>query len=547
MTVLDVRPAASPTFDDVDGRVDTLSHAARDLAAAVREATAGTPESAAFSPLQRGRLLAEVDRVIAVLSSTRADLLIAERDAGTWRGAGDPSVETWRGRTSRVGKRAAVNQVRQAEVLTRMPHVRDAALDGSISMEHVDALAKVAATAPAPVREALQSVRAQDELLDIARRVDAATFAKSAGSWAAEQDPAAHERGHQAQRAARYLHLTDTDEGLRIKGMLDSMSGHRLRLALEAVDPRPARDDDRSGEQRRADALVVLAETVLTSPETTSGAAVRPHVSMHMTEETWAALRTHFRQGHDGGAGARANGLGSKGDGRASDADGTRSVNRGGSDAASGVPFRCDPVTLDDGTPVPMSEVARTLCDCELTRVVVAADGAVLDLGRTQRVYTGVQRRAVVARDRTCGWPGCRQNARWCEIHHIRWWDRDVGVTSVDNGVLLCSFHHHEVHRQDLTITRVSDPPGEARPTRVGDPPGEAGPTRVSNAPGEAGPVTTRLGRPGDPLGPRPRSTRGNVSDPAHPYVGYVFTTQDGRTVAPAPRPVYTSQGRGAA
>ncbi len=482
-------------------------------------------------------MLTDVDRAIAVLTSTRADLLIAERDDETWRGAGDPSVEAWRGRTSKAGKRAATGEVRQAEALTTMPRVRGAALDGSISMEHVDVFAKVAATAPAPVRQAMQSPRAQDELLAIARKVDASTFAKSAGHWAAEQDPLSHERGHQAQRAARYLHLTDTDEGVRIKGRLDSMSGHRLRLALEAASPRPGSDDDRSGEQRRADGLVVLAEAVLTSTETTSGAAVRPHVSMHLTEETWAALRAYFRNSHDGGPDEKRD-------------DGRRTVGQDHRDREAGAPsLRYDPVTLDDGTPVPMSEVARVLCDCELTRVVIDADGAVLDLGRAQRTYAGVQRRAVVARDRTCAWPGCGQNARWCEVHHIRWWDRDDGATSVENGVLLCSFHHHEVHRRDLTITRVGERAADSADEAAARRPGGQAPVGVP-PPGEPADRSWVGKSPpdhaGDPdtgdqrvtHGPPPGATRRRRSagDPAHPYVRYIFRTSDGRTVAPVHR-----------
>ncbi|HEY3834373.1 MAG TPA: HNH endonuclease signature motif containing protein, partial [Acidimicrobiia bacterium] len=38
----------------------------------------------------------------------------------------------------------------------------------------------------------------------------------------------------------------------------------------------------------------------------------------------------------------------------------------------------------------------------------------------------------------------------WCEAHHvIPWWAG--GATNLDNLVLLCSFHHHVVHRQGWT------------------------------------------------------------------------------------------------
>ena len=92
--------------------------------------------------------------------------------------------------------------------------------------------------------------------------------------------------------------------------------------------------------------------------------------------------------------------------------------------------------------------------DCELTRIVINSAGVPLDLGRAERLFTGPQRKAVIARDRECAWPDCHAHARWCHIHHLTWWQRDGGVTSVENGALLCNYHHHEVHRLDLTLTR---------------------------------------------------------------------------------------------
>ena len=52
------------------------------------------------------------------------------------------------------------------------------------------------------------------------------------------------------------------------------------------------------------------------------------------------------------------------------------------------------------------------MCECDLTRIVIDADGVPLDLGRTQRLFTGPQRRAVIARNRKYAWPECPAPAR---------------------------------------------------------------------------------------------------------------------------------------
>ncbi len=397
---------------------------------AVRAVASATLRARELLPDERTRLVAGIDAAVARLTTARAVVLVAQRDSGAWRANGDPSFEAWRARTSRTGLRAAAVEARRGDALAAMPAVRDAVDEGRVTVEHVDVVARTAAGASAPVREALASTEGQSELLAMAARVDAGRFAKAAALWAAALDRSALERGHQAQRARRFLHLAQTPDGTRISGQLDAVAGHRLRLALEAVAGKPAPDDERSPEQRRADALESLADAAL-GATATGGVPVGPRasVSFVMREETWAALREEKRV-------------------------------PAGTAGSAPVP----PATFDDGVAMPPSEVARLLCDCELTRVVVDADGQPMDLGRTTRLHTAGQRRAVTARDGGCFWPGCGTPTRWCEVHHLAWWDRDGGETSVDDGALACSFHHHELHRLDLAVARYTVPAGACGP-----------------------------------------------------------------------------------
>ncbi|WP_449373979.1 HNH endonuclease [Arthrobacter psychrolactophilus] len=46
--------------------------------------------------------------------------------------------------------------------------------------------------------------------------------------------------------------------------------------------------------------------------------------------------------------------------------------------------------------------------------------------------------------------------AQWTEAHHIIPW-QDGGDTSVDNGVLCCSRHHHYLHDRGWTVRLVGN------------------------------------------------------------------------------------------
>lgn len=92
----------------------------------------------------------------------------------------------------------------------------------------------------------------------------------------------------------------------------------------------------------------------------------------------------------------------------------------------------------------------RLACDASITRVTVDVEGTPLDLGRKARVVSPALRRALLARDRGCRFPGCN-NQRWVDAHHIDHWI-DGGATHRDNLVLLCAAHHRLVHEGGFRV-----------------------------------------------------------------------------------------------
>ncbi|MBS1905810.1 MAG: DUF222 domain-containing protein [Actinobacteria bacterium] len=93
------------------------------------------------------------------------------------------------------------------------------------------------------------------------------------------------------------------------------------------------------------------------------------------------------------------------------------------------------------GWDVPVGVARHTACAGGIQRVLFDERGQIVSIGTTARLFTAVQRRAIVLRDRECVIPGCRIPATWCEIHHVREW-ADGGPTHTSNGVALC-WHHH--------------------------------------------------------------------------------------------------------
>ncbi|WP_353647680.1 DUF222 domain-containing protein [Nakamurella sp. A5-74] len=105
--------------------------------------------------------------------------------------------------------------------------------------------------------------------------------------------------------------------------------------------------------------------------------------------------------------------------------------------------------TIADGTLLAPDTARKLACDAGIIPTVLGADGAVLDCGKEQRLFTLTQKRVLWTRDRHCTFPGCDIPAQWCDAHHLVHWI-DGGPTDLDNAALLCPAHHTIVHRDEL-------------------------------------------------------------------------------------------------
>jgi len=195
----------------------------------------------------------------------------------------------------------------------------------------------------------------------------------------------------------RCLSMTTAEDGcLILQGVLDPVGGAAVRTALEPVAKPMGKFDYRERPKRLADAFVELV---------THGGKLGVQMQVTSSVETLLGL------------------LGAPG------------------------------AETEFSLPISSTTVERWACDCSITRVLMQ-DSVVIDVGRSQRTINGPKRRALVARDKHCQWPGCERPASWCDGHHIVHWINGGGL-ELENMVLLCRRHHWMVHEGGWQILRT--------------------------------------------------------------------------------------------
>jgi hypothetical protein len=295
-------------------------------------------------------------------------------------------------------------------------------------------------------------VTGEGMVLREAGSLNADQFRKVARRFATIIDPDTDDLDDDKAAQGEFFDLAKTFGGYHVAGFLTDEHGLLLTTAINAMMGAPSAEDTRTTTQRRAQGLADVARVVLDTNQASPGAAIAPHLNVTVS---WNEFVTQVARTRDGlclSCGQTRPGLSSRTGTASTSTASTTSAGTAGTATVSGFLSLGGPVFTETGGRAPRALVRRLACNSAVTRIVFGPDGAVLDVGRAQRTVSGQMRRAVIARDQHCVYPGCDQPPSRCEVHHaiIHW--ADGGDTSVSNSALLCWFHHQLVDAKGITM-----------------------------------------------------------------------------------------------
>jgi hypothetical protein len=462
-------------------------------------------DPAELDPAALGVLIKEVDRLVDRLTGLSHRAVAAQGRTAGWRVDGARSHKQWLAEHCRLSPGQAAARARTAKQLAQLPETAEALTAGRIGTGAARIAAQAVRDLPPDAAAGLDRLVAATAGTDGTDGTDgqdgtACGTGRGAGG-AGVQDGGAGSAGgsgmepgrlrralqeyahrvapeglEQRQRrgwANRRLTLSSIPDGAVVDGRLDLVGAETVQTALSALSAPKGPDDDRTPEQRRADALVLLARQALDSGGLPMVGGVRPHVTVVVPLET---LDTRTTTDPADPADADS--------GDPPDADSGDPAGAGEAGAPGGVAGVPDvrsaggsgPAVLDR-MGVVCGETARLLaCDAGITRVITAGGSQPVAVGRETRVVSPAQRRALAVRDRGC--VGCAAPAAWCEAHHVIHWAHG-GPTDLDNLVLVCWNCHRSIHENGRQPVRGPDgrwtlhPPGGTRDTTRSHPSGK--------------------------------------------------------------------------
>jgi hypothetical protein len=315
--------------------------------------------------------------------------------AGLWESDAATSMQAWLRDQAGFTSRSAARLVPSARKLAAMPLTLEAWRSGRLRGGQVECV-----VANVPDKDVDLYVEHEAELVESMTGLDTRETGEFMRSWKAHVDSV---RETEPKERVGKLHLNDGLDGHGfLDAELDAETNQLVKTALRVAEsPDVEGEPERSPAKRRHDALGDVMRFFLDHQTAKVGGRHRPHLNMLVDIETWEGRYV-------------------------------------------------------DGAAITSEVVERMLCDSGVHRVLTKGRSTIMDMGVTTRVITAALWVALVARDQGCRFPGCDRPAHWCEGHHVIWFSRG-GPTAMRNLVLLCSRHHHLLHRPGWNATLAVD------------------------------------------------------------------------------------------
>lgn len=356
--------------------------------------TLATVQPHANEVVVQGEMVVALRRRVDRLEGIAAAWLAAFQTANGPASEGAPNSVAWLKSRCHLSSGAASDRSQIANALESLPLMSEALSSGEIGVQQAAAISRLATTVGVEAVKPIES-----DLVAEAKRVDADQLQDRTRYERQRIDAEAALDEVNRQHERRRLRLSRNLGGMYvIEGLLDGEGGAMLHTALDALTQPAGKDDTRTAEQRRADALVELSRRGLTGKGLPEVAGQRPHLVVTVSLETLVGKP-------DGG-----------------------------------------PAQLAWGPPLVQESLRRITDDCALTAIVVDKTGNPVMVGRTIRTVPPAVARALKLRDGGCCVENCRRPPEWCQGHHWEHWINGGGTTIANTG-LLCGFHqrlHHE-------------------------------------------------------------------------------------------------------
>jgi hypothetical protein len=294
------------------------------------------------------------------------------------------------------------------DIEPRLPAARSAMLEGALSVEHVDTIAKIVELAPDE-----HAAQVEAELVEAAyqfnpRQID--TLGARILDLLDQDEPEPDESVVEAQNQLDIHEHADGSMSGRFKLGAES-AAHFKPLLSSLTKPHPG--DDRTLTERQGDALAEVIRIAADAGQAPAEGGERPHIAVTVSLETLQS------------------GIGS--------------------------------ATLDDGHTLTPEQARRLACDAGIIPIVLGAKSQPIDIGESKRLADKRLRQALAIRDKGCAAPGCERTPHQCHAHHVQHW-ADGGPTTLANMVLVCHHHHRLIHHAGWEVRMENGLPVFTRP-----------------------------------------------------------------------------------